>query len=123
MLRNTRMSQRISPVGKAATSSMPPRSAASSRENCSSDQLGFLAIPLIVLPTFLLSGIFWPLEAMPLWLRPVPYFIPPFYAIDACRSILVRGWGLDRVWPELAALAGFALLFLVASALALRRRP
>ncbi len=26
--------------------------------------------------------------------------------------MLLRGWGLDRVWPDLAALAGFAAGFL-----------
>lgn len=78
-------------------------------------------IPLIVLPAFLLAGIFWPVEAIPNWLRPLSYLIPPYYAIDACRSIMIRGWGFDRVWPDFAALAGFCVAFLGLASLSLRK--
>lgn len=78
-------------------------------------------VPFIVLPTFLLSGVFWPLDAIPFWLRPVTYLFPPSHAVEALRSIVGRGWGVDKIWPELAALTGFALVFLVGSSVLLRR--
>ncbi len=78
-------------------------------------------IPLSVLPAFLLAGIFWPVEASPLWLRPLSYLIPPYYAIDACRSIMIRGWGFDKVWIDFAALTGFCVLFLTTASLSLRK--
>jgi ABC-2 type transport system permease protein len=78
-------------------------------------------IPLVVLPTFLLSGVFWPVEAIPLWLRPLSYMTPPYYAIAAFRSIMIRGWGITEIWPDLAALVGFAVLFLGGAVLMLRR--
>jgi len=53
-------------------------------------------LPFIVLPTFLLSGIFWPLEAIPSFLRPFSYLLPPTYAIDALRSIFIRGGGWKK---------------------------
>ena len=77
--------------------------------------------PFIVLPVFLLSGIFWPLESMPVWLRPLSYIIPPTYAVDALRSVMIRGWGIDKVWLDVVALACFALVLLSLNALALRR--
>jgi len=79
-------------------------------------------IPLIVLPAFLLSGIFWPLEAMPSWLRPFSYALPPTYAAQGLRSIMIRGWGIDRVWPQLLAIVVFLAIFLVLASLSLRRR-
>lgn len=79
-------------------------------------------IPFIIIPGFLLSGVFWPIEAIPVWLRPLSYLVPPSYAIDACRSVMLRGWGLDMVWMDIAALAGFALLFLGLATLSLKRR-
>jgi len=79
-------------------------------------------IPLIVLPAFLLSGIFWPLEAMPSWLRPFSYALPPTYAAQGLRSIMIRGWGIDRVWPQLLAIVVFLGIFLVLASLSLRRR-
>ncbi len=78
-------------------------------------------LPLIILPAFLLSGIFWPLEAIPVWLRPASYFIPVTYAIKALRSVLLRGWGLTDIWLDLFALAGFILVFLTGAVLTLKR--
>jgi ABC-2 type transport system permease protein len=79
-------------------------------------------IPLIVLPVFLLSGIFWPLQAIPEWLRPASYLLPPTYAVDALRSIMVRGWGIAEVWPNVLALLVFIAVFLALAALSLRRK-
>ncbi len=79
-------------------------------------------LPVIILPVFLLSGIFWPLEAMPAWLRPFSYGLPPTYAAQGLRSIMIRGWGLAEVWPQVLALVVFLGLFLVLATLSLRRR-
>ncbi|MDO8871039.1 MAG: ABC transporter permease [Methanobacteriaceae archaeon] len=43
------------------------------------------------LPVFLLSGVFWPVEAIPIWLRPISYLVPPSYAFDACRGVMLKG--------------------------------
>lgn len=78
--------------------------------------------PFVVLPAFLLSGIFWPLEAIPSWLWPASYLVPLTYAVDACRAVMVRGWGLEKVWIDVVALMGFAVVFLVMAMWSLRRR-
>jgi ABC-2 type transport system permease protein len=77
--------------------------------------------PLIVLPTFLLAGIFWPVEAIPSWLRPLSYLIPPSYAVDATRSVMLRGWGIGGIWIDILALCGFAGAFLAVAILSLKR--
>ena len=79
-------------------------------------------IPMIVLPVFLLSGIFWPIEAIPAWLRPAAYLLPPTHAVDALRSIMIRGWGLAEVWPQVVALFVFIAGFLMLAAFTLRRK-
>ena len=79
-------------------------------------------LPFIVLPAFLLAGIFWPIEAIPPWLRPASYLIPPTYAVDACRSIMLKGWGLDKVWMDIVALLLFALFFLTMAIYSLKRK-
>lgn len=78
-------------------------------------------VPFIVLPVFLLSGIFVPVEALPAWLRPFSYALPPTWAIEALRNVMLRGWGLDRVWLHLAVLAGFAVLLTLLAVAGLRR--
>lgn len=79
-------------------------------------------IPFVVLPAFLLSGIFWPLQAIPDWLRPLSYLVPPTYAVDAIRAVMLKGWGLDRIWPDIVALLIFAILFLALATWSLKRR-
>jgi ABC-2 type transport system permease protein len=78
--------------------------------------------PFVVLPAFLLSGVFWPVEAIPSWLRPASYLVPTTYAVDACRDVMLRGWGLGKVWPDIAALVMFAGVFLVAAMWSLKRK-
>ena len=77
--------------------------------------------PLIVLPTFLLAGIFWPVEAIPSWLRPLSYVIPPSYAVDAIRSVMLRGWGIGEIWVDLVAFLAFAVFFLSLAIWSLKR--
>jgi len=77
--------------------------------------------PFVVLPAFLLSGVFWPIQAIPYWLRPFSYLVPPTYAVDACRAVMLKGWGLDKIWPDLLALIIFAVLFMGLAVWSLKR--
>ena len=79
-------------------------------------------LPLILFPSILLSGVFWPLEAVPTLLRPVSYFIPLTYAVEGCRSVMIRGWGPGAIWFQLLVLAAFATAMLILSTYGLKRR-
>lgn len=79
-------------------------------------------LPLILFPSILLSGVFWPIEAVPSLLRPVSYFIPLTYAVDGMRSVMIRGWSADGIWQQLLILAAFAIAMLVLSTYGLKRR-
>ncbi len=79
-------------------------------------------LPFVVLPAFLLSGIFWPIEAIPVWLRPLSYLIPPTYAVDACRAVMLKGWGLTNIWVDVVALLAFAVVFLALAVWSLKLR-
>ncbi|MDH4123057.1 MAG: ABC transporter permease [Thermoplasmata archaeon] len=79
-------------------------------------------VPIVFIPSILLAGIFWPLEAIPELLRPVSYFIPLTYAVDGCRSVMVRGWGIEEVWIQVTVLILFALVMLLLSTYMLKRR-
>ncbi|KAH9422605.1 hypothetical protein DERP_003282 [Dermatophagoides pteronyssinus] len=46
------------------------------------------------LPVSIISGIFWPVEAMPKYMKPISYFGPQTYALEAMRSVMSRGWNL-----------------------------
>lgn len=79
-------------------------------------------IPLILFPSILLSGVFWPIEAVPTFLRPISYFIPLTYAVEGMRSIMIRGWGVGGIWLQLTVLVAFAAVMLLLSAYSLRKR-
>ncbi|AMK15315.1 ABC transporter permease [Methanobrevibacter olleyae] len=79
-------------------------------------------IPFVVLPAFLLSGIFWPIEAIPQWLRPLSYLIPPTYAARASRAVMIKGWGIDMIWMDLLALTIFAFIFLTMAVYSLKTK-
>ena len=42
-------------------------------------------------PDVLLSGILWPIEGMPIFLRKIVYFLPQTFAIESLRCVLSRG--------------------------------
>jgi len=79
-------------------------------------------IPLILFPSILLAGLFWPIESIPSYLQPISYVIPLRYGIDAERSIMLRGWSIGDIWIDILALVIFAFFTLSASILLLKRK-
>ncbi|MFH0829448.1 MAG: ABC transporter permease [Candidatus Kerfeldbacteria bacterium] len=77
--------------------------------------------PFIVLPVFLLSGIFIPVQSLPNWLQPFSYLLPPTWSIEALRDVLLRGWGLGHVWIHVLVLVGFAVVFTLLAVVSLKR--
>jgi ABC-type multidrug transport system permease subunit len=64
-------------------------------------------------PSLMLSGIIWPLEGMTWWLRYVAYCLPTTWAAESMRSVMLRGWGIEKehVWAGFVAVAGYIALF------------
>jgi ABC-2 type transport system permease protein len=79
-------------------------------------------MPIVFLPSILLAGVFWPLEAIPSSIRPISYAIPLTYAAKALRSVAVRGWGPERILTELMVLSLFAIMMMFISFLMMKRR-
>jgi ABC-2 type transport system permease protein len=79
-------------------------------------------LPFIILPVLLLSGIFLPVEGLPSWMKPAAYLLPTTYTADAVRSVLLRGWGLDKISIDVGVLVAFIVVFLVLAMLTLRSR-
>jgi ABC-2 type transport system permease protein len=62
---------------------------------------------------FMTSGAFYPVIGMPDWLRWITIINPEYYAVDALRSIILRGQGLEVIGIDLAALLVFSALAIV----------
>jgi len=79
-------------------------------------------IPLILFPSLLLTGVFFPLEAIPGGLRPLSYVVPLTYAADGLRSVMLRGWGVAEIALDLVVLVGYDVLTLLGAAVLVRRQ-
>ncbi len=71
-----------------------------------------LSSMVLMLPTILLSGMMFPVEAMPWWLKDLSAIIPARWFIDAIRKLMIQGVSLQFVIKEFVILACMAALFL-----------
>ena len=78
-------------------------------------------IPLVIFPQVLLGGTFWAVSDMPSYLQPLAYAMPIYYANTALRDVMLKGWGLVEIWPNLAILTGIGVLLVVLSGLMMQR--
>jgi len=62
---------------------------------------------------FMTSGAFYPTIGMPNWLRWITVINPEYYAVDALRSIILRGQGLDVISIDLLALLVFSTVTII----------
>jgi len=82
----------------------------------------FAAFLTTFLPAVLLTGFVFPVERMPLALRFIAELLPARHFMEVVRGIYLLGVGLDRLWPRVVLLAGFAVVITAAAGLALKRR-
>jgi ABC-2 type transport system permease protein len=75
-----------------------------------------------MLPAIILSGMIFPIENMPLPLRTISRLIPSRYLVHGLRGILLKGNGLDVLWPDLLAMAVFAVAILGLATARFKRR-
>ncbi|MGA7412432.1 MAG: ABC transporter permease [Bryobacteraceae bacterium] len=73
-------------------------------------------------PLAVLSGALTPIEAMPKWLQPVTLINPIRHFDILVRDVLLKGAGIETVWPELLALVLTASLLIGFSAWRFRRQ-
>jgi ABC-2 type transport system permease protein len=80
--------------------------------------MGFFTNP----PLALLSGATTPIEAMPNWLQPITAINPVKHFAIISRGILLKGTGVDVLYPELLALAAIAFVMVSVSAWQFRKQ-
>ncbi|MGA2133471.1 MAG: ABC transporter permease [Bryobacteraceae bacterium] len=73
-------------------------------------------------PLATLSGSLTPVEAMPSWMQPITWLNPIRHFGIIARATLMKGSGLDVLWPNFLALVGFALVLLALSVWRFRKQ-
>ena len=82
----------------------------------------YMALSMLVsMPIMFLSGVFFPVQTMPPILQGVAQFLPVTYAADALRGVMVKGFTLYQVMPDLLAMIAFGALTLALSILLFKR--
>ena len=68
-----------------------------------------------IYPILLLSGVIWPLDAIPYPVRYVSYLIPLTLPAVAMRDVFLRGWsiGRERVWQAVLINIAFIAAFVI----------
>jgi ABC-2 type transport system permease protein len=66
-------------------------------------------------PLTSLSGAFTPVEAMPKWLQPVAQFNPIQHFGQISRGAMLKGSGIDTLWPNFLALLAFTVVLVALS--------
>jgi ABC-2 type transport system permease protein len=69
-------------------------------------QLGFVAQGLLLV----VSGVYYPVDVLPLWMQQVARISPATYALDGIRDAILSGDGLAAMSDELWPLAGIGVL-------------
>jgi ABC-2 type transport system permease protein len=75
-----------------------------------------------LMPMMYLSGFVFPIENMPSIIQPVTYLMPLRYFLVIVRGIFLKGVGLEVLWPQAAALAGWGGGVLALAVLRSRKR-
>lgn len=85
-------------------------------------QEAFITVMVTMLPSIFLSGFFFPIEAMPVFLQYVSTLVPLRYYLVIIRALLLKGVGVEALQTEIIALTLFAVFIMGAAALRFRKR-
>jgi ABC-2 type transport system permease protein len=80
------------------------------------------ALLLSFLPGFMLSGMAFPLESIPIALQVVSYLFPARYMVEIARGVFLRGASWGVLMPQVLELAAYAVVALGVATLLNRRR-
>jgi ABC-2 type transport system permease protein len=81
-----------------------------------------LLADMFLLPSMLLSGFMFSRETMPAVAQQIGLLLPLTYFIQLLRGVMLKGVGLDLLWPHALPLAGFAVITFTVSAMRFRKQ-
>ncbi len=80
--------------------------------------LGFFVTP----PLSMLSGATTPLEAIPHWMQPITYLNPVRHFASISRGVMLKGIGMEVVYPNMLALLVFTVVLMGVSVWRFRKQ-
>ncbi|WP_026692837.1 ABC transporter permease [Peribacillus kribbensis] len=77
-------------------------------------------IPVVVIPQVFFSGIF-PIEGMADWLQALTKIMPLYYAADALKGVMYKGFAFSDIMGDILVLMIFAAVFIILNLFALKK--
>lgn len=88
----------------------------------SEDMTSFQQISMLfTLPSMFATGVFFPLDSIPDWMRWIAYLIPLTYANDAMRIVMIKGQGISAIAGDLIILLLFSIIIFAVAIRIFRR--
>ena len=81
-----------------------------------------LALLVTLMPSFLFSGFLFPIFTMPAMLQMYTYLFPARYFIEIVRGIMMKGIGLEMLWPQFLILVFYTATVFTATTLLFRKK-
>jgi len=84
-------------------------------------QANFMAL-FVIIPSILMSGFVFPIEAIPSWLQWAVWSLPMTYFMEAIRGLTLKGTSVVDQWRDFAVLTGFMVGFTLLSLARFRKQ-
>ena len=84
-------------------------------------QANFMAV-FVIVPSVLMSGFVFPIEAIPDWLQPVAWALPMTYFVEAIRGLTLKGTSIGDLSRDFVVLAAFMVGFTLLSLARFRKQ-
>jgi len=85
-------------------------------------QQAMLTTFIFIFPSMIISGFVFPVSNMPQIVQYLTYFIPMRYYLTIIRGIVLKGNGIDILWPDILALIIFGAVIFYLSSMRFRRK-
>lgn len=86
------------------------------------ESANIIALMVAFLPAFMLSNFVFPLNSLPAALQWISYLFPARYMVAIARSVMLKGAGMEVLWPQVLALGVYAAVSLTIATLMYARR-
>jgi len=77
-------------------------------------------IPVFIVPQIFFSGLI-PVDTLPYGLSNLAYIMPVYYGCTALQNVLIKGFGIEKIWRYLLMLLIFIVILFIFNTLALKK--
>ncbi len=86
-----------------------------------STEKGVYATHIFEAVLLLISGVYYEIEVLPVWIRPLSYISPATYTLRAMRAALLEGAAMKELLPTILLLVGVGIVLIPFGMLVFRR--